>query len=69
MYPQLSVDGQQVPGVVGWSTTNGAVAMSFVSPLYDKRGEWTVVVKWRHEQVNGTWTWTGDPATFRFIVP
>ncbi len=66
---RLTVDGHEVVNGGGrrWDTAHDTL-LSWVSPLYDRPGAWTITVHWRHEEVAGEWTWTGTPLSFPFVM-
>lgn len=66
---RLTVDGHEVVdgGVARWAGAPDT-PLSWVSPLYDHPGAWTITVYWRHEEVAGEWAWTGTPIAFPFVI-
>jgi len=66
---RLTVDGHEVVDGGGgrWDTEHDTL-LSWVSPLYDRPGAWTITVHWHHEEVAGEWAWTGMPLSFPFVM-
>lgn len=58
----LDIDGQRVVAAAAWSPTTDFMAYSFVHPLYDYRGAWTIIIEANPQGINGQRQYTAATA-------
>jgi len=63
---ELKIDGESIVGGEGrWPSNQAHTVQSWVTPLYNRHGRWTITVHSRRGEVGGQWMWTGTPALFQ----